>query len=95
MQLLVYYRTLENCNSFELGSLEVVMTILGSCMLARAYSLSICDFGSERLFCQISGGGTKDRTYQLELHRKQNPFQDLLQLSSAPWGGLSPLQGSP
>ena len=41
--------TFVNCSNFELGSLEVVITILGSCTPAREYSLSICDVGSGRL----------------------------------------------
>jgi hypothetical protein len=39
--------TLANCCNFELGSLEVVITILGSWIPAREYSLSICVAGSE------------------------------------------------
>ena len=38
--------TFVNCRSFELGSLDVVIIILGSCIPAREYSLSICDVGS-------------------------------------------------
>jgi hypothetical protein len=38
--------TFANCSSFELGSLDVVMTIFGSWMPAVEYSLSTCVVGS-------------------------------------------------
>lgn len=41
-------RTLANCNSFELGSLDVVIIIFGSCIPAREYSLSIWVLGSKK-----------------------------------------------
>jgi len=47
-------RTFENCSSLELGSLEVVITILGSWIPAREYSLSMWVVGS-RKHCRFDG----------------------------------------
>ena len=55
--------TLENCSSFELGSREVVIIILGSWTPALEYSLSICVIGSVGKFNKLSWIVNLDHTW--------------------------------
>lgn len=77
-------RTFENCSSFELGSLEVVTTILGSRIPAREYSLSICVDGSTfKILRAHSESRETTNTHRLVLHQKQGPSLARKHLSSA------------
>ena len=66
--------TLENCISFELGSREVVITILGSRTPAVEYSLSICVVGSVGKFNELSWIVDLDHT-RLRFIESQIPAQ--------------------
>ena len=82
----VHGHTFENCRSFELGSLEVVTTILGSRIPAREYSLSMCVVGSGTFHVQTARDiGINKFTHLLALHQMRGPFQEQKHLSSTLW----------
>lgn len=67
------------------------MTIFGSWIPAREYSLSICVDGSIAEYFSLTSTSRRKHTHPLGLRQKPGPFQDCLHPFSARWAKPSPM----
>ena len=86
--------TFANCNNFELGSREVVMTIFGSWIPALEYSLSMCVEGSAR-FPQLAFSTSDIKTHLPAPRHTLGPSPCSSHPSSARWEAVSRLRAHP